>query len=226
MRLGTEDFDNRARRPRRAQDGSAGRDNAAQPLPSIIPLPAAVEDGIRAVIETITAWYVQDVDDEADGTAAKTDFKKSAIDLVIDGLFRGEGMDKVADGISEELSESFLHLFTQWTLLIKVAEEGDIVVSPITISRLITMLEDRVTAMLTAGIDDFAKEGKGKVEARKSAWYLTYKDTLTAMSKPHRARLSMADASAVVSLLAEHWNSTTLPKLLSEFLSRQAHSHS
>lgn len=90
------------------------------------------------------------------------------------------------------------------------------IISSVTIVRLISMLENRIAAMITAGAQEFVKEGlKGKVDARKSAWYAGHKEGLSALSDPIRPRLSVTEASAIVSILAEHWGST-LPKLISQ----------
>lgn len=90
------------------------------------------------------------------------------------------------------------------------------VITSVTIVRLISLLENRITAMLTAGALDFVKEGlKGKLDARKSAWYAGHKEGLSALTEQLRSRLSATEASAIISILAEHWGST-LPKLLSQ----------
>lgn len=90
------------------------------------------------------------------------------------------------------------------------------VISSVIIVRLISMLENRISAMLNTGVNDYAKEGvKGKVDARRSAWYAGHKEGLSALSEPLRGRLSTTEASSIVSMLAEHWGST-LPKLFGE----------
>jgi hypothetical protein len=99
-----------------------------------------------------------------------------------------------------------------------ITEDEEMVIASITIIRLISMLENRISAMLTAGILDYAKDGvKGKVDARKSSWYAGHKEGLSALSEPLRGRLSATEASSIVSILTEHWGST-LPKLLGGFL--------
>jgi hypothetical protein len=55
----------------------------------------------------VDGWYVQDVDGDDDDSVAKATFKKTAIELVVDGLFQGDGMAEAVSMISAELSESF-----------------------------------------------------------------------------------------------------------------------
>jgi hypothetical protein len=71
--------------------------------------------------------------------------------------------------------------------------------------------------MLSAGLDEFVKEGmKGKLDQRKATWYSSYKEGLATVPETVRARLSQSDAQAVVSLLADHWTTAVLTKLLGE----------
>jgi hypothetical protein len=91
------------------------------------------------------------------------------------------------------------------------------VVSSTTISRLISVLEVRLSSMLSAGSNDFTKEGvKGKIDQRKSVWYESYKSGMSTVPDSVRGRLSKTDAMAVVSLLAEHWTTHALPTIFSE----------
>lgn len=107
FRLATEDFDTRVRRNNRARESGTVARDAAQPVPSLAPLPPSTDDGIRVVVEVVDGWYVQDVDGDDDDSVAKATFKKTAIELVVDGLFQGDGMAEAVSMISAELSESF-----------------------------------------------------------------------------------------------------------------------
>jgi hypothetical protein len=172
------------------------------------------------VVEVVEGWYVQDVDGEDDDTLAKAAFKKTAIELVIDCLFQGGGMAEAVSSISAELSELSRPSTPIECYADTLQEEGDIVVAPTNITRLISALEVRVSSMLSAGVDEFVKEGmKGKLDQRKATWYSSYKEGLVTVPETVRARLSLSDAQAVVSLLAEHWTTTVLNKLLGELYS-------
>jgi hypothetical protein len=66
-------------------------------------MPQTLNDAITTIVDVISSWYVQDIDD--DDTAAKIDFKKSCVELIVDTLFQGGDVAAVASSIRDELSK-------------------------------------------------------------------------------------------------------------------------
>lgn len=65
-------------------------------------MPAIVNEAITTVVDTVSSWYIQDIDDDDD--AAKVTFKKSCVELIVDTLFQGGDVAAVASSIRDELS--------------------------------------------------------------------------------------------------------------------------
>lgn len=76
--------------------------DSAQPN-SLASMPAAIDGAIAIVMDTVGAWYVQDVDD--DDASGKTAFIKSCIEVLVDTLFQGGDQAAVASSIGDELSQ-------------------------------------------------------------------------------------------------------------------------